>query len=401
MPKRAVRSEHLFANADFLRLWGIGFITFMVRWLEVLAVSLFVYQATQSALLVATVGMLRMVPMALFGAVMGALAERVEARTALVAIVASSVVTSGVLAVLAWTGHLAVWHLALASFVNGIGWTADAPVRRLLIGKVVGSARMSHAMSADVGSGNAGRMLGPLAGGLIFAAVGIEGAFIGSIALYLVALYAAVTLRYRSGVQPAAVEGVLARIAEGVTVVRRNARLKGALIVTIIFNLFGWPITSLVPVVGQVHLGLAPGGIGLLASMDGVGAFAGAVAMAAWARPSNYARCYIGGAAIYMAAVIVFALSPHPWLAGAALIGCGFAQAGFSIMQTTLIYLWSPEHLRSRVLGLLSVCIGVAPLGFIHVGLLADALGADWACAVSGLEGLLALLLTRRWWRHC
>jgi len=401
MPKRAVRSEHLFANADFLRLWGIGFITFMVRWLEVLAVSLFVYQATQSALLVATVGMLRMVPMALFGAVMGALAERVEARTALVAIVASSVVTSGVLAVLAWTGYLAVWHLALASFVNGIGWTADAPVRRLLIGKVVGSARMSHAMSADVGSGNAGRMLGPLAGGLIFAAVGIEGAFIGSIALYLVALYAAVTLRHRSGVQPAAVEGVLARIAEGVTVVRRNARLKGALIVTIIFNIFGWPITSLVPVVGQVHLGLAPGGIGLLASMDGLGAFAGAVAMAAWARPSNYARCYIGGVAIYMAAVIMFALSPHPWLAGAALIGCGFAQAGFSIMQTTLIYLWSPEHLRSRVLGLLSVCIGVAPLGFIHVGLLADALGAHWACAVSGLEGLLALLLTRRWWRHC
>jgi len=401
MPKRAVRSEHLFANADFLRLWGIGFITFMVRWLEVLAVSLFVYQATHSALLVATVGMLRMLPMALFGAVMGALAERVEARTALVAIVASSVVTSGALAVLAWTGHLAVWHLALASFVNGIGWTADAPVRRLMIGKVVGSARMSHAMSVDVGSGNAGRMLGPLAGGLIFAAVGIEGAFIGSIALYLVALYAAMTLRYRSGVQPAAVEGVLARIAEGVTVVRRHARLKGALIVTIIFNIFGWPITSLVPVVGQVHLGLAPGGIGLLASMDGVGAFAGAVAMAAWARPSNYARCYIGGAAIYMAMVIVFALSPHPWLAGAALIGCGFAQAGFSIMQTTLIYLWSPEHLRSRVLGLLSVCIGVAPLGFIHVGLLADALGAHLACAVSGLEGLLALLLTRRWWRHC
>jgi len=66
-----------------------------------------------------------------------------------------------------------------------------------------------------------------------------------------------------------------------------------------------------------------------------------------------------------------------------------------------LIYLWSPEHLRSRVLGLLSVCIGVAPLGFIHVGLLADALGAHLACAVSGLEGLLALLLTRRWWRHC
>ena len=153
--------------------------------------------------------------------------------------------------------------------------------------------------------------------------------------------------------------------------------------------------------VGQVHLGLAPSGIGLLASMDGVGALVGAMAIAAWARPSNYARYYIGGAAIYMAVVVAFALSPHPWLAGAALMACGFAQAGFSIMQTTLVYLRSPEEMRSRVLGLMSVCIGVGPLGFIHLGPLADALGAHWACALSGLEGLLALLLTRRWWRHC
>ena len=40
------------------------------------------------------------------------------------------------LALLAWAGSLAVWHLAVASFVNGIGWAADNPVRRTLIGDV-------------------------------------------------------------------------------------------------------------------------------------------------------------------------------------------------------------------------------------------------------------------------
>jgi MFS family permease len=395
----SIRPPPLFANADFLRLWSIGLITFMVRWLEMLAVSLFVYHATGSALLVAMMGMLRMLPMGLLGAAVGALAERVEARSALIAIVASSVLTSGVLALLAWTGQLAVWHLGLASFINGVSWTADAPVRRLMIGEVVGTSRMTQAMSADVVNSNASRMLGPLLGGVVFAAAGIEGTFVCSVLLYVGALYAALTLRYRKGVNPVAGEPLLARIREGIAVTRRDPRLRAALDVTLIYNVFGWPLISLIPVIGQDHLRLEPGGIGLLAGMDGAGAFVGALAMAAWARPGNYAKCYIGGAVIYMIGTILFALSPVVVAAGAALLLCGFVQAGFSVMQTTLIYLWAPPQMRSRVLGLLSVCIGIGPLGFLHVGLLADAIGANWACVVSAAEGLLTMLLTRRWWR--
>src|SRR4051794_24692383 len=149
-----------FALADYRRLWGVGLVVFLVRWLEMLAVSIFVWQATGSAFLVAMMGMLRILPMGLFGAPLGVLAERGEQRTALIAIVLTSLLTSLVLAMLARAGMLAVWHLALASFVNGIGWAADNPVRRMMIGQVVGTARMGQAMSFDVGSNNASRMLG-------------------------------------------------------------------------------------------------------------------------------------------------------------------------------------------------------------------------------------------------
>jgi len=40
------------------------------------------------------------------------------------------------------------------------------------------------------------------------------------------------------------------------------------------------------------------------------------------------------------------------------------------------------------------------PIGFLHLGWLADSIGAQSATAVIGLEGLLALLLTRRFWRE-
>src|SRR5713101_1510799 len=105
--------------------------------------------------------MLRMLPMALFGAVIGAVADRLERRTVLLLVVISMLLSSLVLALLAWTGELAVWHVALASFINGIAWTTDNPVRRTMIGEVVGPDRMSAAMAIDVGTNNASRMVGP------------------------------------------------------------------------------------------------------------------------------------------------------------------------------------------------------------------------------------------------
>src|SRR3712207_5262610 len=144
--------QGLFAVPDFRRLWGVGLVVFVVRWLETLAISLFVYNATGSAFLVAMMTMLRLLPMGLLGAFLGAWAERVEPRTGLLAIVLSSLLTSLALAVLAQAGALAVWHLAVASLVNGLAWAADNPVRRLAIGQVAGGARMGQAMSVDVGT---------------------------------------------------------------------------------------------------------------------------------------------------------------------------------------------------------------------------------------------------------
>jgi MFS family permease len=152
-------------------------------------------------------------------------------------------------------------------------------------------------------------------------------------------------------------------------------------------------------VIGQDRLLLGPEGIGVLASMDGIGAFAGAVLMAMFVRPSVYRYAYVGGVTLYMVMLTVFALVPLPAIAGSALLFTGLGGAGFSIMQATLVYLSAPPEMRSRVLGVLSVCIGVGPIGFLALGGLADAIGAPWATAASGLTGLCVLALTRPLWR--
>jgi MFS family permease len=395
----ATARRGLLANVDFRRLWVVGLVAFAVRWLEMLVVGIFVYQHTGSAFDVALMTLLRMLPMALFGAVIGALAERLERRTALIGVVLSMLTTSLCLAVLAYAGRLEVWHLAVASFCNGIAWAADNPVRRVMIGEVVGSAQMSAAMSVDVGANNASRMLGPTIGGLLLAGIGISGAFTVSVLCYGIALIAAIRLRHRNSIALVAADGaVLTRMIEGLRLVRRDPRLIGTLVITIIYNVFGWPFTSMIPVIGQDSLQLGATGIGILASMDGIGAFCGALLIAFYARPVHYARLYIGGVIGYLVMLIVFALVPSVPLAGAALLLTGLTGSAFSVMQATLIYLAAPADMRSRMYGVLSVCIGVGPLGFLYLGLLAELIGAPAATALTGFLGLLALAATRRWW---
>jgi MFS family permease len=387
----------LLGEPDFRRLWLIGLVVFSVRWLEMLAVAVFAYQRTGSPLVVALLTVLRMLPMALFGALIGAAAERIERRTALVLVMALMLLCSLVLTLLAWSHALEVWHLALASFISGLTWTTDNPVRRTMIGEVVGPERMSAAMSIDVGANNASRMLGPTVGGILLATLGIGGAFTVSVTGYLVAVIVALRVRHRNTAMSSTPAGVLERMIEGLVLVRRDPRLSGTMIITVIYNTFGWPFTSMIPVIGQDNLGLGPAGIGLLASMDGIGAFCGAIATCA--KTTHFARIFTGGAAMYLSMLPCFALAPGPVFAGAVLLLTGLANSGFSIMQATLVYLAAPPEMRGRVFGVLSVCIGVGMIGFLHLGWLASVLGTTWAIMTIGAEGLVALLLTRRWWR--
>jgi MFS family permease len=386
-------------SSDFWRLWYVGMIVSTVRWLETVVVGVVVYQQTGSAFVVAMVTMLRLLPMGLFGAFLGAFAERFDRRLTLAGVVGLMAVTSALLAFVAWTATLEVWQLAVASFINGCGWATDNPLRRVMMGEVVGRDRMGIAMALDVGASNASRMVGPAVGGLLLAGVGIEGAFLLSVLMYATAIAATLAVRSRILPSPGA-DAVLTRTWESMRMVLADRRLGATMAVTIIYNVFAWPFTSMIPVIGRDRLFLGPEGIGILTSLDGVGAFVGALLLALWLTPGWHARAYIAGVAAYLVALIAFALAPVPTLAGIALLLTGLGGAAFATLQATIVYLASPHHMRSRVLGVLSMCIGTGPIGFIWLGWLADLIGASQATAITGVMGLLALAAIYPLWRR-
>jgi MFS family permease len=364
-----------------------------------LAVGLYAYQVSGSAFLVAMLSLLRILPMGLFGAVLGALADRVERHSALVVVVAVSMAATAALAVLASFGALEIWHLMVVSSIHGICWAADNPVRRMMIGDVIGAERMGTAMSIDAGTNNASRVLGPTVGGVLLAQWGIGSVFWLGVALYVPSLVAAlqVTVRSRPRARPAG--SILDSIRQGLVWLRGDRRMLAVFLITIYFNVFGWPFTSMIPVIATDHLALDPTGAGMLASCEGIGGLIGALLIAVVARPAWHGRIYVASVAAYFAMVIAFVVAPGRVLAGIALLGTGVLSTGFAVMQSTLVYRCTPIEMRARLLGVLSVCIGTAPLGFLYLGYLADRMGPQLATVALGAQGLAAMLLTYRWWK--
>jgi MFS family permease len=395
----AGQGRNVLAVPDFRRLWIIGLAVSVARWLEMLVIGIVVFQSTGSALLVAAMTLLRLAPMGLFGALVGVLADRVPRRLTLLGVLVVQGLAAGALALLALAEALEVWQIAAACFIGGLGWATDNPVRRMMAGEAVGASRMGSAMSLDVLANNASRVTGPVLGGTLLASLGPASAFALGFLLYLLAIL--VALRIQSGGEAASVRRgpVLRDLADSLALGIREPRLRGVLVVTVIFNLFGWPCTSMIPVIGEASLRLGPTGIGAIASMEGAGALLGAALIGLAARTAHYPAVYVGGTALYMLMMTGFALAPGALLAGIALLLAGVGGAGFATMQATLTYLVVPAELRSRALGVLSTAIGTGLLGFLQLGLLAEWMGAANATTLVGVEGLLALFLTRRLWR--
>jgi MFS family permease len=395
----AGRHSRLPRQRDFWRLWLVGLAMSAVRWIEFLVVAVFTYQVTGSAFVVTMMTLLRLLPMALFGAFMGAWADRLDRRLAMLGVLVATLLSSAAIAALAFAGTLEVWHLAASCFINGTAWASDNALRRILIGDVVGADRMATAMALDIGANNASRMLGPAIGGVLMATSGVEAPYLMSVGLYLMAIAAVFGLKYTKPAAHAEAGTVLGRLVEGLQEVRRRRELQGILAVTAIYNLFGWPFYSLVPVIGKDNLALGPEGVGVLSSMDGVGAMMGAAWVILLANPRHYHALYVGAVAVFHLMMVVFALMEQPLLAGAFLTATGITGACFAVMQTTLLYRAVTPDMRSRMLGLLSVSIGVGPIGFLQIGLLAEVLGAKTAIIVLAIEGLIALALTfPLWW---
>ena len=380
-------------SRDYAKLFGIGISSNTMRWLETIALGVFVYELTESPFLVGFVGFLRMAPMLLLGAFIGALADRLNRKVMLLATNMSLTVLYVVLAILVMADLIAVWHVSVGAFIAGIVWATDFPVRRALVADSVRPDRIASAFGVDMASSNFSRVIGPLVGGTFLQQIGMEAVYLLGAAMFAFATTLAFTVRLRAR-SPDAPRGPLFTsvahdLRSGLGLVRADTVLQATLIITILMNLFAFPYQHMIPVIGAETLAANPTMIGLLLSAEGLGATLGALTIAARARPRHFTRVYVFASIAFLLIIIAFGFTPWYWVALPLLFIGGFGMSGFGTMQSIIVISCTRPEMRGRVLGVLAVSIGFGPIGALQVGWLASMFGANAAVIAIAAAGFI------------
>jgi len=380
----------LLRSPDFLRLWLIGGFANAMRWLELLASGLFAYEVTGSALAVTAVVAARQLPQLLLGAVAGAVSEAVNRKLIVMAALVAPAIVSTVLATLATMGHLALWHVALGNLLSGVMWSTEMSTRRRMVGEVAGPQRIVPAIALDSVTSAATRMIGPLLGGLAYEWLHMRGAYTVTALVQFAGAFAMAGLVHDQITRPLALARILPDILEGLAYARTRPVILLVFGITIVTNAFAFAYSGLVAPLGRGAFGVSPALVGLLAAGEPLGALIGGVLIATGFLRMDRRTAFAGGSALFMVALIAMALSPWYGLAFFALFVGGFGTAGFSNMQSTLMLTEAPPDMRSRLMGIVTVCIGTAPLGVLAAGVLSDHFGPRGAVLVMASIGLVA-----------
>lgn len=392
----------LLSDPRYVRIWLVGWLTGVVRWLELLAFGIFAFELTGSPILVALIALVRFLPMALFGVFLGAIADQFSPRRLLAIGLGLSCATAATMLAIQLSGALLYWHLVVATLVSGVYWASDMPFRRKMIGEIAGPTRLARAMAFDYATSNGTRMIGPLIGGVLYQTIGMGGVFAVGTVLYTLSLGIALGIGKTAVVPRQGRFRPIATMRGAIAAARRalgendTAHIMAG---TVIFNLWGFPFVSMIPVIGKEDLGLDASTIGYVASIEGLTGLIGVIAVGLIARPHFYRRLYFFGLVGHLTTVAFIGLMPGFWTLCLGLALAGFCTASFAGMQATLIYSVAPEDMRGRYLGLISICIGSGLIGFANVGLMAELFGASTALWIIAAEGAIPLLLVGCYWR--
>jgi len=384
--------RELLALPDFLRLWLVGAFANAMRWLELLASGLFAYEITGSALAVTAVVAVRQLPQLFLGAFAGAVSEAVNRKLVVMVALVGPALVSTVLATLAATGHLELWHVAVGNFVSGTMWTTEMSTRRRMVGEVAGVHRIVPAIALDSTTSAATRMIGPLLGGFAFEWLGMKGVYTLTAFVQFAGAFAMAGLVHAQVTRRLALARIPADIVEGLAYARTKPVILLVFAITIVTNAFAFSYSGLVAPLGLGAFHVSPGMVGLLAAGEPLGALIGGTLIAAGFLRMDRRVAFAGGAGLFMVALMVMALSSSYWLALAVLIAGGFGTAGFGNMQSTLMLTEAPAEMRSRLMGVVTVCIGTGPLGILMIGLLSDHVGPRDAVLIMATLGLAATI---------
>ncbi len=369
---------------QFRRLIGAVFLLTLALLAQEVALGYELYLLTRDPLTLGFIGLAEALPFIALALVGGHLADRREKRTLLLASLGVMALASLLLLWLSLdtvragmtqsTLLLAVYaSIALIGLARGFYSPAASALKSFLVPRPL----FTNATTWSSASWQGGAILGPVAGGLLYAAFGLEGTLVASIALLGCAAWLLSGIRRRGVPEASETPGNLREsLAEGLAFVRRTPIILYSISLDLFSVLFGG-VVAILPVFVEDVLKLGPAELGILRAAPALGAML-TIFYCAYVPPVQQLwRNLLLAVAGFGVATLVFALSPWFWLSALALFFTGAFDSVSVVIRGTILQVFTPDHLRGRVQSVNSVFLSCSnELGAFESGLAARLMGA-------------------------
>jgi MFS family permease len=394
------RSFDSLAVPNYRRYFAGQVVSLSGNWMQMVAEVWLILELTGSGVAVGLTTALQFLPILLFGAWGGLLADRFAKRSLLMVTQAAMALPAlGLLAVTA-TGVVAPWMVFALVFARGAVNAADNPTRQSFVIEMVGPDRVVNAVSLNSVIVHCARILGPALAGVLIATVGVAPCFAVNVASFGGMILALWLISPRQLHAAPAASREPGAIRAGLRYVRDTPELAVPLALMAMVGTFGFNFQVILPLLARFSFGGGASAYAALVSAMGVGSVIGALATGAHGRTGP--RLIAAAALAFGVLALLAALMPSLALEIPVLALLGGSAVAFAAGINSSLQLAVAPEMRGRVMALYSVVfLGSTPVGGPLAGWLSQAYDPRVALLLAAVAGISAAWAARALsWTH-
>jgi MFS family permease len=378
-----VHNFRLFTFSNIIAMSG--------TWMQRIAQDWLVLTLSHSVTAVGITVAMQFTPMLIFGLHGGLIVDRYSKRMLLMITQSVIGVLAALLAILALTHTVEVWHIWAIAFGVGLVVVVDNPTRQVFASELVGPRNLRNAISINASVFQLGGLIGPAVAGYLLEAVGAGWAFAINAASCVITVVTLALLRQSTLVRITPMPRVKGQLKEGLAYVARKPAIFWTIVMVAILAVFALTTPVILAAFANDTFHVGASGYGLFNTLIAAGALTGA--LLSTRRTGVRLRTVILTAMVWGGLQALGALMPNEFGLSAILVALGVASLLFITAANSLVQLSSNVGIRGRVMSLyVLVLLGGQAVGGPLMGWIVSTWGPTVGMAVSGLVPALAAL---------
>ena len=362
---------------------------------DMVARAWLVWELTSSTTSVASVLVVRALPMLVLGLFGGVAADRFNRRRLLMIIQLWTLLMHIIMAALLLTGLLDLWHVYVLAFGLGAGMAMNQPVRTSIIPNLIEKKDMMNAMSLNSIAINSTRFVGPAAIAALIAATEVGWAYVWAAGALVVVVWTTSKIAIPNISSGRSHGNAFNQLMEGFVYIGRHRVILALVLLGAGPLAIGFSHQVLLPQLVEEQYGRGIGLMGIIQSAGAIGGLSAGIFIASRREVNHKGRMMLMAATSYGVALLAFSGAVYMWMAFPLIIWIGGSQTIFRAGNSATLMELAPDHLRGRIISATLIDTALAPLAGLAAGVVADRWGvsAGYMLLSAGCLGIVALVM--------